>query len=266
MSRLERLHGRLAPLKNALLEHPLYHELDDLQALHIFMEHHVFAVWDFMSLLKALQRRLCCLDVPWLPAVDPDACRFINEVVLAEESDDDGQGGFLSHFGLYRRSMIRCRANTTTIDRFLDVIRSGVKVNAALEVVDVPECVQRFVRQTFAWIESGDVVAIASAFTFGREDLLPGVFQRIVDELNARSAGDLEDFRYYLHRHIGLDGEEHGPMASRFIESLCGDDEVRWQTVEQSAAAALKAPGSMGRHGHHAQVPELAYRATRRFG
>jgi hypothetical protein len=241
VTRLERLHGRLAPLKTALLEHPLYHELDDLQALHVFMEHHVFAVWDFMSLPKALQRRLCCRDVPWLPSADPDACRFINEVVLAEESDDDGQGGFLSHFSLYRRAMIRCGANITAIDRFLAAIRTGMSVDAALNAVDVPACVGRFVRQTFDCIECGEVAAIASAFTFGREDLLPGIFQRIVDEVNVQSTGALDDFRFYLHRHIGLDGEEHGPMASRLIASLCGADEARWQTVEQAAIAALQA-------------------------
>src|SRR6266851_2390855 len=106
-ARLERLRIRLMPLKNALLDHPIYQEVNNLGALRLFMEHHVFAVWDFMSLLKALQARLCCVGVPWLPAPDPQATRFINEIVLAEESDEDGQGGFLSHFDLYRRAMIR---------------------------------------------------------------------------------------------------------------------------------------------------------------
>ncbi len=76
-ARLERLRGRLTPLKDALLNHALYREIRDLGALRRFMEHHVFAVWDFMSLLKALQRRLCCVDVPWLPAVDARATRYI---------------------------------------------------------------------------------------------------------------------------------------------------------------------------------------------
>jgi hypothetical protein len=95
-------------LKDALLGHPVYREINSLAALRLFMEHHVFAVWDFMSLLKTLQVRLCCVGVPWLPAADPQATRFINEIVLAEESDEDGQGGYLSHFGLYLRSMTRC--------------------------------------------------------------------------------------------------------------------------------------------------------------
>jgi hypothetical protein len=127
-ARLERLRRRLAPLEDALLGHPVYRVINSLAALRLFMEHHVFAVWDFMSLLKALQARLCCVGVPWLPATDSQATRFINEIVLAEESDEDSQGGYLSHFGLYLRAMTRCGADTKTIDSFLGEIRKGSSV------------------------------------------------------------------------------------------------------------------------------------------
>jgi hypothetical protein len=167
-ARLERLRRRLTPLKDALLGHPVYREVNSLAALRLFMEHHVFAVWDFMSLLKALQARLCCVTVPWLPGPDPQATRFINEIVLAEESDEDAQGGYLSHFGLYLRAMIRCGADTGTIDNFLAELRRGGSVPAALEAVGVPGCVERFVRQTFDVIEGGSLWSLASAFTFGR--------------------------------------------------------------------------------------------------
>jgi hypothetical protein len=240
VTRLDRVQERLTPLKGFLLEHPIYREIDGLGALRLFMEHHVFAVWDFMSLLKALQRRLCGVEVPWLPAENPLATRFINEIVLAEESDEDGQGGFVSHFGLYRRAMIRCGASTTAIDSFLCELCQGRNVTAALESVLVADCVRRFVCQTFEVIEGASLPAIASAFTFGREDLLPEIFPRIVDSLNVETGGGLEDFRYYLHRHIGLDRDEHGPLAGRLIVSLCGSDEARWQAVEAAAVAALE--------------------------
>jgi hypothetical protein len=239
--RLERLRRRLAPLKDALLGHSVYREINSLAALRLFMEHHVFAVWDFMSLLKALQGRLCCVGVPWLPAADPQATRFINEIVLAEESDEDGQGGYLSHFGLYLRAMTRCGADTHTINRLLDELRKGSAVPTALAAVGVPRGVGRFLRQTFDLIEGGSLWSLASAFTFGREDLLPALFQRIVDELDVEEGGGLEDFRYYLRRHIGLDGGEHGPMAVRLVASLCGSDEARWQEAEQAAATGLEA-------------------------
>jgi hypothetical protein len=240
-ARLEQLRVRLTPLRNALLDHALYKEINGLAALRRFMEHHVFAVWDFMSLLKALQARLSCVGVPWLPARDPRAARFVNEIVLGEECDEDGRGGFLSHFELYLRAMGRCGADTTAVLAFLEKLRTGTPVPAALAAAGVPGCVERFVRQTFDLIERGSLWSLASGFTFGREDLLPALFQRIVDELNVEAGGGLEDFQYYLRRHIGLDGDEHGPMAVRLITSLCGSDEARWQEAEQAAVTALEA-------------------------
>lgn len=241
MNRLQRLQNRLAPHKAALLDHPVYREADRLESLRLFMERHAFAVWDFMSLLKVLQRQLTCVGVPWLPAADPLACRFVNEIVLAEESDDDGRGGYASHFELYRRAMTRCGANTAPLDGFLKELRRGRPVAAALGAQEVPPCARQFVRQTFAVIEGGDLCALASAFTFGREDLLPAVFQRLVDELDRESGGRLDDFRYYLRRHIGLDGDEHGPMATRLLLSLCADDESRWDSAERAALDCLEA-------------------------
>jgi hypothetical protein len=236
-----RIQERLEPLRSALVHHPVYHEIDRLEALHLFMEHHVFAVWDFMSLLKTLQRRLSSVDVPWLPPADPLASRLVNEIVLAEESDDDGRGGFASHFELYRRAMVRCGASTAGIDGLVEQIRRGEAVSTALDSPAVPEGSRRFVRQTFEVIQRANLAAIASAFTFGREDLLPAVFQRIVDELNVEAEGALEQFIYYLKRHIGLDGDQHGPMASRLIVSLCGSEESRWQAAERAAVECLEA-------------------------
>ena len=234
-----RIEDQLNPLREALLNHRIYGEIDRMDALRLFMEHHVFAVWDFMSLLKVLQRRLCCVEVPWVPPADPQACRFINEIVLAEESDDDGRGGFASHFELYHRSMKQCGANTAGIDGFLRDLRRGIPVQTALASPTVPEVARHFVQQTFKIIGSGDLCAVASAFTYGREDLLPDVFQRIVDELNTQAGGQLDDFKHYLERHIGLDGDEHGPMATRLVQSLCGSDESLWKVSEDTAVNCL---------------------------
>lgn len=241
LQRIQLLSQRLAGRRAALLAHPIYQQIDRLEALQLFMSHHIFAVWDFMSLLKALQRSYCCIEVPWLPAADATGCRMVNEIVLAEESDEDGRGGYASHFELYHRAMTRVGASTAAIDGLLDALRAGETVEAALASAAVPECARRFVQHTFAILAGGDRCAIAAAFTFGREDLLPDVFQRIVDELNVETAGGLEEFKYYLERHIGLDGDEHGPMAHRLLEALCGDDEARWQLAEQTAMDCLDA-------------------------
>ena len=238
---ITKIEERLNPIREALLNHRVYNEMDRLDALRIFMEHHVFAVWDFMSLLKLLQQQLCCVGVPWLPSADSQACRFINEIVLAEESDEDGRGGFASHFELYHRAMKQCGANTSSIDGFLSDCRQGVPLQDALASSTVPEAAKHFVEQTFQIMGTSDLCVMVSAFTYGREDLLPDVFQRIVDELNVEAGGQLEDFKFYLERHIGLDGDEHGPMATRLVQSLCGTDDSLWEQAEETAVACLSA-------------------------
>lgn len=239
--RVRPLQERIAPLRQELLAHPIYQRIAAIADLRLFMRHHVFAVWDFMSLLKSLQRRLTCVDVPWLPPADAAAARLINEIVLGEETDTDGQGGYASHFELYRRAMIRCGAETSEIDRFASAMRDGATWRGALVTAEVPPAVRRFVERTFAVIESGDLPELAAAFTFGREDLLPDVFQRVVDELRTQPGSGLDDFVYYLRRHIELDGDEHGPMAIRLVTSVCGDDELAWQRAEEAAVGALAA-------------------------
>ncbi len=237
----DQLQARIAPARERLLSHPIYARLTRIEALHRFMQHHVFAVWDFMSLLKALQRRFCCVEVPWLPPADGQIARLINEIVLAEETDDDGQGGYLSHFDLYRRAMRLSGAEPGPMEPFLAALSQSHSVDEALSLAQVPASVAGFVRQTFDVIASGDDCALAAAFTMGREDLLPDVFARIVARLNDQAHGGLDDFLFYLSRHIELDGEEHGPMAARLVASLCGNNPDNWQRAEQAALASLDA-------------------------
>ena len=238
---LERLRAIIRPTRQALLEHRIYRQIRGLNRLRQFMEHHVFAVWDFMSLLKALQQRICCVDVPWIPSSSSFACRLINEITLGEESDEDGEGEYASHFELYHSAMRQCGASTATIDEFLNAIRQGQPVPLALRTANIGEPVSRFVAQTFKAIESNDTCAIASAFTFGREDLLPGLFRRIVEESNAETHGRLDRFRYYLDRHILVDDDKHGPMAEKLVAHLCGTDSVKWRAAEATALLALQA-------------------------
>ena len=238
---LEQLQLRIQPLREALLAHPLYEDLRSPRSLRTFMEHHVWAVWDFMSLLKALQQRLTCVAVPWLPGAQGEHARLINEIVLGEESDDDGLGDHASHFELYLRAMRSYGADTSSVERFSDRLRGGLDVSRAMAEADVPAPVRSFVDLTFAIIDSGDLCRIAAAFTFGREDLLPGVFQRIVDELARGEAGGLDPLKFYLLRHIALDGDEHGPMASRLVTTLCGGDESKWSVATAAACEVLEA-------------------------
>jgi hypothetical protein len=241
LARLAHIQKRLLPLRSALLEHHLYTRLDSADALRRFMEHHVFAVWDFMSLLKALQRRYMGVYVPWTPAANATIARFINEIVIGEETDEDGRGGFASHFELYRRAMAQFGADRRPIDALNQSIHVGGDWRAELANPSISAPARQFVRSTFEIIESSDPVAMLAEFTFGREDLLPDVFQQIVNRLHLESSGGLAEFQYYLQRHIGLDGDEHGPMAHRLVELVCGDSEESWHTVEATAVKALQA-------------------------
>ena len=247
--RIDALNTRLHPLYTLLSEHPLYASLQTIEDLHIFLEAHVFAVWDFMSLLKALQRGLTSVDVPWLPSPLPESRRLVNEIVLGEESDVY-QGEPLSHFELYRLAMQQCGASTAAIDALLAALRNAPqlgetssvtqRIDQALSASNTPAEAQSFVRDTFAFLAENKLHVTAAAFTFGREDLIPDMFQGFVRDLNRELAGQLETFVWYLQRHIEVDGEEHGPMALRMIGELCGNDDTRWSEAESAAVAALQ--------------------------
>jgi len=235
---LARLRERIAPLRQEVNNHPLYSDICSLQDLRTFMESHVFAVWDFMSLLKSLQQSLTCVNVPWIPSSFPMCRRLVNEIVLGEESDTVA-GGYLSHFELYHRAMVEAKANVASVETFLIELFSGSSVSNALLFADVPEEARRFVETTFSFLVWDKPHVVASAFTFGREEVIPDMFRSMVAGLNRQFPEHVSTFHYYLQRHIEVDGESHGPMSLQMISELCGNDAVRWEEAAQAAELAL---------------------------
>ena len=236
---VEALEFKLKPLYQRLAAHPLYASLHTAEHLQTFLESHVFAVWDFMSLLKSLQRGLTCIDVPWTPSALPESRRLVNEIVLGEESDTF-EGKPLSHFEIYRIAMHRSGASTAAIDSTLAHLREGATVERALAQSNAPLAAQAFVWDTFSLIAENKLHVTAAAFTFGREDLIPDMFKGFVRDLNRQIGGGLDTFLWYLERHIEVDGDEHGPMALRMISELCGNDEAKWKEAERAATFALE--------------------------
>jgi len=237
---LQHLAERLRPLYSQLANHAVYANIETIGDLRVFMESHVFAVWDFMSLLKTLQRGLTCTDVPWVPSRFPASRRLVNEIVLGEESDLYGTRP-ISHFELYVSAMRECGACTLAVDAMMAQLREGADWDSALARCGAPEAARGFVRSTFSVIEGGKLHEIAAAFTFGREDLIPDMFRGFIREQDARLSGRLAMLRWYLDRHIEVDGEDHGPMALRMVSELCGDDPVKWSEAAEAAETALRA-------------------------
>jgi hypothetical protein len=235
---ITKLKAAIEPARQRVVTHPIYHRLTTLEAVAGFMEHHVFAVWDFMSLLKSLQRRLTCVEVPWVPDGPTASRRLINDIVLVEESDELGRG-FISHFELYVDGMRQAGADTSRIDSFIGLLRTGEPVPSALEKADVPRSAAEFVATTWQFIENAPVHCQAAAFAFGREDLIPDMFDQVA-ALNAEF-GELSTFVDYLRRHIQVDSEEHTPMAMQMLVDLCGDDGGKWSQCEETVNAALAA-------------------------
>lgn len=225
-----------AGLRMALAEHPIYDRLQIIDDVRRFMESHIYAVWDFMSLLKALQRELTCVEVPWKPVAHPKTARFINEIVLGEETDIDPAGQAISHFEMYRNAMRDVGADVTPINTLLANISSLADLDQALDQAGLRPAERAFLDFTFATIRSGAAHRIAAAFTYGREDLIPDMFLGIV----RRNGEKYPNFEYYLERHIELDGDEHGPLALQMIEELCGQDATKWQEAEETAVRALE--------------------------
>jgi hypothetical protein len=235
---VERLKAEIEPVRRKVVQHPLYLQLNTRDAVVAFMEHHVFAVWDFMSLLKTLQSHLTCVQVPWVPAGPAASRRLINDIVLVEESDEL-ESGFISHFELYLDGMRQAGADTSPIDDFISLLRAGKPVVPSLEEARAPASAAEFVTATWGFIECSPVHCQAAAFAFGREDLIPDMFDQVA-ALNAE-VGRLSLFTEYLKRHIQVDSEEHTPMAMQMLADICGEDNDKWSQCAEMVNVALTA-------------------------
>lgn len=248
----QHLLSTIAPLREQLRSHPLYVSVATPQRLRVLLRSHVFCVWDFQSLLTALQRKLTCVEVPWMPHGDPQSRRLINEIVLEEESDDAPWGGYCSHFELYLRAMEEAKADTTPIREWLKSLRAGGTVADTLSQIELPPGVAKFLRHTFDVLERGNLVEVTATFTYGREDIIPAMFERFVAELDSDGGGHWSYFLSYLRRHIECDGERHGPMSRQLLRSVCHEDPILWHRATQAAEAALLARLELWREIMHA--------------
>ena len=232
--------SQLDEYRSVLINHPIYNAMNSIDAIQRFMETHVFAVWDFMSLLKRLQLDLTCASIPWTPVGNPFTRRLINEIVFGEESDVDQNGNATSHFELYIKAMEDIGADTSAIKSFIQQLEQGETWEKAIVNSGASQDAKQFVQQTMDCVENDPIHVVAGVFTYGREDLIPDMFISIVRELSEKGHSGANTLVYYLERHIEIDGDEHGPMALQMIDELCEGNPLKKDEATLGAKRALK--------------------------
>ena len=232
-------------LRKELATHPVYSAVKDIDDLTIFMQHHIYSVWDFMSLVKYLQNKIAPANIPWVPSKNTQIQRFINDIVLEEESDEsiplsDGTVTYSSHFKLYTLAMEEVREGSSAlINEFIDnVIEDSLE--SAMDSVDIPPVAKEFMQTTFGYIESGKPHVVAAAFALGREHIIPEMFRALLDKMNI-TRDQAEVFHYYLDRHIELDSDHHGPLSLEMLGLLCEGDETKITEAKEAALDAIRA-------------------------
>jgi hypothetical protein len=233
----------LCSLRAELLDHPIYKHVASVADLRRFMEDHVFAVWDFMSLLKRLQQDMTCIRVPWFPADDTKAARLINDIVIGEETDVGPDGSYVSHLALYLRAMRDIGASTRQFEKFRTLVLLGIPVEVGLARIGAPLHVQAFVAHTMALANSGSTEEVLAAFFHGREDVIPEMFRRLLDTLYGAGHNNdrLRHFIYYIDRHIELDGDDHGPKGRELLEDMLAGSPHREARARRAACSSIRA-------------------------
>ena len=229
-------------LRTRLDQHPIYRALDSLPQLRCFMEHHIYSVWDFMSLVKAVQAVVAPTGHPWMPGKDTTLRRFINDMVLGEESDEwqqDGKTIYISHFELYQKAMLEVGADIKRSNDFLRVVET-LGIDAALSAKLAKPAARAFMRSTFDCLASNKPHVVMAALAVGREHIIPGMFRALLRDMSIEES-TAPAFHYYLQRHVQLDGEHHGPLSLRLLESLCGGDAGRIAEAQVAAEQAISA-------------------------
>ena len=227
--RLKQLEKEMAPLRDQIKTHPIYSEIKTLEDLNVFMEHHVFAVWDFMSVLKVLQRKLTSVYVPWIPLGSANTRYLINKIVLEEESGLDHEGNRSSHFELYMKAMEQVGCDTRPAHQLLNKLKEGKSFSAALNNSFIPHSALWFIKNTIQTsIHENKLHVQAAVFTFGRRDLLPEMFINFVREMDHQNPERVSIFKYYLDLHVKDKKDDLSVLAHAMTDELCGNDEQKW--------------------------------------
>ena len=238
LNMLKNVLTKIKPLQARLANHELYSSLNNEVSIISFMELHVYSVWDFMNLLKYLQHELTCTSYPWIPKAVPKLSRLINEIVLEEESDIIN-GSVTSHYYYYFKTLKYLKSDIDHLIKFNNDLNTLMSYEKLISQNYIPNPAKAFMTNTYSFIEEG-LLSVASAFAFGRESLVPSLFDPIKDQLKQSQNIKYNDFISYLERHIELDGELHSKLAFEMVEILATSPKD-WEIIENVAVKALEA-------------------------
>ena len=130
-------------------------------------------------------------------------------------------------------------ANLNQISLFIETLKSTRDLNQAFSTANVPDAAKQFVEFTFNIINSNKPHLQSAIFTFGREDLIPSMFMSIIKDIDQNFPNSISIFKYYLERHIEIDGDHHSHLAIQMTSNLCGTNDVFWKEAEEATINSL---------------------------
>ena len=226
MDILESNKNKLDELKHKITAHPLF--ANKLEPKHMckFMESHIFAVWGFMSILKSLQKIITPNNLPWIPNKNTKngLVNFVNEIVLCEESDYIEGIGYISHFEIYLLAMKNMGARTDQLDKLTLRIADKGYNEKYLDDVDASDEVKSFLKHDLEVSMTGTLPEVVGAFTLGREKVIPNMFGYILPAIKETSTS--KHLITYLERHIDIDGDRHGPLSMKLLDTSCSKKQL----------------------------------------
>lgn len=236
--------SHIKSLQDQLNNHGVYKAVKDQKSLQIFMEHHIYSVWDFMSLVKYLQNHIAPSRAPWGIVAGKSSRRFINSIILEEESDiglpdKDGKPTYASHFEMYCEAMAEVKADPSHAVQFSKAVEKyGFK--PSIDLMQLPQPSKKFMQETMSFIATDKAHTVAAAFALGREKIIPDMFRQLLKEMEIKKE-NAPAFYYYLERHIHLDEDFHAPLSLQMLNELCGQDPEKINEAEAAAQKAILA-------------------------
>ena len=237
----------IAPFNSKLINHKIYGQISDMRKTKIFMESHVFSVWEYLTMLKALQRELATRDISFLHENVPDLPYLINQIVLNEEIEEESRGEYLSAMGLYQlyiNSMDEIGADSNPIKYFVDCIKVNKNWNNTIRDTitrfdNIPIQTYEYLNYNLKMIELSEIHELAGIFFFGREDINSKFILLI--KSNIEHEKSLSNLKNIIKRHVDDDSKNKNPILGEYINNiLCKDDDKKWKKVEISVIEAIK--------------------------